>query len=163
MSLVPDNPDIPEEYLCEIGRLVVNWNRLESALNHTLIITLLGGFATDGRALSVFAHMAFQQKLDVLNTMLRIVDEDIAAAYRERVQGLMKQAQEQRNATLHQSWFSQEDGVKRFDISARGKLKITMALVPLQVLKDAARAIDEAHSKLMIVVALPISSKNDVQ
>ena len=160
---MPDNPDLPEEYLCEIGRIAVNWNRLESALHHTLVIALLGGFATDGRAIAVFAHMAFPQKLDALSAMLRIIDEDLAFVYREQVQGLLKLAQEKRNTTLHQSWFSQEDGIKRFDVKARGKLTFTLLPVSIQELKEASLSIDNAYSKLLLAVTFPLAPKAEPQ
>jgi len=117
---------IPDEYLREIGRIAVSWNYLEGLLHHTLIQALLSDFSTDGRALAVFAHMAFPQKLDSLSSMLRITygeDGDTFTSYREHVQPLLRQSQEKRNAMLHQTWYTQSGIVRRFDVKSRGSLR----------------------------------------
>jgi hypothetical protein len=156
MSIKPDNPDIPDEYMLEIGRIVVNWNKLESLVLHVSVITLLGDFSKDGRALAVLTHMAFPQRLHALEAMLRIYDEDLAKTYCEKVKGLLTQSADKRNALLHQPWFSQDDGVKRLHIAARGTLKFNLLSVGIQELVDTAKFIEEAHSQLLSLIAFPI-------
>jgi len=148
----PDSPHIPDEYLREIGQIAVSWNRLESVLQDCLVFALMDSYLSDGRATAVFVHMAFPQKLDALGSMLRILDENLATLYREQVQGLLKQAQEKRNSILHQRWFSYKDGVKRYEIKARGELKQTVFPVSLEELRDISDFIEDAYLKMYSVL-----------
>jgi hypothetical protein len=164
---------VPDEYLREIGRVAAYWNELESLMHHTLVLALLGDFAKDGRAISVFVHMAFNQKLDALSSMLRIIDdgkEALAAVYRDEVQPLLKQAQEKRNAVLHQSLLVQDGVVQKFNIKARGVLKITLFPITVQELEGVSEFIRGARGKLLQLIAAPLgdmalrqSAKNDPQ
>jgi len=163
MPEIPDSPIVPDEYLREIGRTAVYWNNLESLLHHALILALLGDFSSDGRAVAVFAHMAFPQKLDALSSMLRIIDENLANIYREQVQPLLKGSQEKRNAVIHQMWFTQPDGVKRFDIKARGKLKYTIRPVTAQEVLEVSKYIAKAHSALLELIIIPLAPKSTPQ
>lgn len=162
-NVVANIPELPPDYLYEIGRIVVGWNRLESAILHTSIIALLGDFSKDGRALAALTHMAFPQRLDALSSMLRIIDENLAEVYIQQVQGLLRQCQEKRNAALHQEWIVEEDVVKRLNIKARGTLMLTLHPVNIQELIDVSRFIDEAHTQLIRLVTIPLSDKIEPQ
>jgi sulfur transfer complex TusBCD TusB component (DsrH family) len=154
-----DDPELPDEYLREIGRIVVAWNRLDSALTHALVFALIEDVSTYKRAVAVFAHMSFPQKLDSLAAMLRIIGAEFADLYLNDVQGLLKQAQEKRNTALHQYWYVEEGEVIRGDIKARGSLKVTSQKVTLQDLRDIVRFIDDAYASLFGLVTLPLSIK----
>ena len=68
--------DMPDEYLTEIGRIVVCWNSLEHMLDAALIVALSGKPQDpDGRASAIFAHMAIEQKINALESMLRLIDK----------------------------------------------------------------------------------------
>jgi hypothetical protein len=162
-NLVSDSYELPADYLYEIGRIVVGWNKLESLILHTSVIALLGEFSKDGRALAVLTHMAFPQRLDALSSMLRIIDENLAEVYIQQVQGLLRQSQDKRNAALHQEWIAEEDGVKRLNIKARGALKLTLHPVSIQELIDVSQFIDEAHTQLVCLVTIPLSAKMEPQ
>jgi len=60
--------DMPDEYLTEIGRIIVCWNSLEYMLDAALIVALSGkNQDPDGRASAIFAHMAIDKKSTPLN------------------------------------------------------------------------------------------------
>jgi hypothetical protein len=158
-NIVMNYPELPYDYLHQIGRIVVSWNRLESLIVHTSIIALIGDFSGDGRALAVFTHMAFPQMLNALEAMLRIIDEDIAKVYCQQVRDPLEKSQSKRNASLHQAWFFEEDGVKRLNIQARKALKITLSLVSIQDLIDSVQFIDETHVELLNLVTVPLVKK----
>lgn len=159
MNFAEAPPDLPDNYLSEIGRVVVYWNRLESLIVHTLVVALSGDFTADGRALAVIAHTSFPQKLDALGTMLRIIDENLAEIYRVRVEHLLRQSQEKRNAALHQEWLLDDDLVKRLNIKARGILKITLHPVSIQELTDVSQFIDEAYFALLRLITIPLGDR----
>jgi hypothetical protein len=155
-----DDVELPDEYLLELGRIVVGWNRLESLLLHTLVSALIEDSSTYNRALAVFTHMAFPQKLDALSAMLRTIEPEFYDLYHDEVQGMLKQAQESRNTALHQFWYNSQDGdVKRANVKARGKLQVTHQPVSPDDLKKVVRSLEEAHDVLLATISFPLSLK----
>ena len=158
--------DLPDDYLQEIGRIAVSWNNLENLLHHTLVLALLDDFAQDGRAIAVFAHMTFPQKLDTLRTMLQMGSTSggkVFSDYCEKIQPLLKDCQEKRNAILHQSWSVQDGTVKRFDIKARGVLRLTLSDVTLDELKGITALIIRTHQTMFELIAMPLAPKSAPQ
>jgi len=147
------NSDLPDEYLIAIGRVAVSFGRLDSMLTHTLIFTLLGDFQKDGRALATFAHMAFPQKMQALESMLNIVSPQLAKAYCDDVKGLLDNASKKRNAFLHQHWISEDYEVKRVIISARRSLEVDAQSVGIEELAEASLLSDEARVKLLMLAS----------
>ncbi|MCU1223426.1 MAG: hypothetical protein JWQ42_1519 [Edaphobacter sp.] len=159
-------PLLPEDFFRQIGKVAVYYNQLENLINHTLIYALLGEFSEDGKALSVVIHMGFNQRLDALGAILRIIDDSddgIAAAYRSKVLPQLKQSQEKRNIIIHQNLISQPDGIKRFDIKARGTLKYSLTNIDVQELRDAALFIAQTHSTLWSLVTVALARKEEPQ
>lgn len=153
----PDRPHLPDEYLREIGQIAVAWNGLENSLLNALVFALLDRpVLPNERALAVFAHIAFPQKLDALESMLRLLDEKLTTIYCEKVKSQLKQAQEKRNTVLHQVWFAREDGVKRRTLKARGKLEQQTIPVNLQELVDISSFIRKAGVDLLMLIAAPL-------
>jgi hypothetical protein len=141
------------------------WSELEHLLHHGLVMALLGHFAKDGRAISVFAHMAFPQKMDVMSAMLGSTTNtaSILLDYRQTVQPLLKRAQEKRNAVLHQRWSVNEGSVHRIDIKARGEFRMTIFSVTLDELKATTSLIEEASEKLLLLVVKPLAPNDAPQ
>jgi hypothetical protein len=159
-------PDLPDEYLREIGRVVVSWNRIENLLHHTLVLALQDNFAQDARVIAVFAHMAFPQKLDTLRAMLLISQSSTGQVfidYQEKIQPLLKTCQEKRNNILHQSWSVDNGIVQRFDIKARGVFKATRLDVSLADLADTTALMVEAQQLMFALVSMPLVPKSDPQ
>ena len=153
--------DLPDEYLCEIGKVVVSWNRIEDLLRHTLVLALQDTFARNARVAAVFAHMAFPQKSDTLRAMLLISQTatgQIFLDYQEKVAPLLKSCQEKRNNIRHQSWSVDNGTVQRFDIKARGVFKVTRQDVPLADLTDTITLMEETfQGMLLALVTLPLA------
>jgi hypothetical protein len=159
-------PDLPDEYLREIGKVVVSWNRIESLLHHTLVLALQDNFAQDARVVAVFTHMAFPQKLDTLKAMLLISQSSkgqIFIDYQEKIQPLLKSCQEKRNNILHQSWSVDNGIVQRFDIKARGIFKATRLDVSLADLTDTTSLMAETHQSMFTLLTIPLAPKADPQ
>lgn len=158
--------DLPDEYLREIGRIAVSWNRLESLLVHTLVVALQDKFAEDARVITVFAHMAFPQKLDTLRAMLLISQSSTGQVfidYQEKIQPLLKTCQEKRNNILHQSWSVDNGTVQRFDMKARGVFKATRLGVSLEELMETTSLMVETHRSMFQLVTVPLAPKADPQ
>ena len=148
-------PDLPDEYLREIGRIVMLWGELEDLLHFALVAALLGTFKRDGRADAVFIHMAFPQKLDALSSMLKIHDDKphgIAKYYLDRAQPRLKEAQEKRNAIVHQYWTYNGTNIIRSSRKARGTLQFWKHEVQLSELHEISLTIQQAMSALYVVV-----------
>ncbi len=68
--------EVPDEYLMEIGRIIVCWNSLEKLLDSALIVALSGHTQDpNGKATAIFAHMAVDQKINAFEAMLRLIDK----------------------------------------------------------------------------------------
>lgn len=158
--------ELPENYLQEIGRIAVAWNDLESILHHTLVIALLDDYSENGRAIAVFAHMAFPQKLDALRTMLPLGKPSRAKVfsdYCEKVQPLLRDCQEKRNAILHQPMSVEDGAIKRLDIKARGVLKMTLSDVTLDELKEITALIIKTTQTMFELITVPLIPKSAQQ
>ena len=141
-------PPLPDEYLREIGQITVLWNRLEGLLHFALIGALLGHYPQgDGRAHSVFVHMAFPQKLDVLSSMLRFREERLLKRYVEILLPLLKACQEKRNAMVHQDWENRPEGVIRLGRKARGIYKTEAWVIDLSDLQEVSALLESTCSK----------------
>lgn len=152
---MPEGPaPIPEEYLSAIGRVVVEWNQLESVLDLSLI-RLLGKELTDPRSHIVFTHMAFPQKLDALKALIaevRIPEGSSLGRYGEDVQPLLKKASEGRNMVLHSKWGVEDGTVCRSTIRAKGALKMSVVPVKLEEITAACSQIVAAGEALFEAV-----------
>lgn len=159
-------PDLPDEYLREIGRIAVTWNRLENLIQHTLVLALQDHFAEDARVLTVFAHMAFPQKLDTLKAMLLISQSatgKVFTDYQDKIQPLLKTCQEKRNNILHQSWSVHEGTVQRFDLKARGVFKATRLDVSIDELIETTALMVKTNSLMFQLVTVPLAPKENPQ
>lgn len=150
MALADEIPELPDEFLVEIGRINVRWALLESFLDLNLI-HLLGKNVTEGRSLIVFNHMAFPQKIDILGAF---VNELALSGYEgcekySQVQSLLKQAQEKRNLIIHGKFGFDPDGnVSISRIAARGKLTHSEKVVTIPDLKAISALIYQAAERL---------------
>jgi hypothetical protein len=144
--------DIPDEYLREIGRILVCWNGLEHMLDAALIAALSGkNQDPDGRASAVFAHMAVDQKLNALESMLRLIDKSsngLGDVFKSAIYQHIKQCQEKRNAIVHHFWTGHNGIVHRSTIRAKGKLNVVSAKVSVQELVDVSDFISKARMEL---------------
>ena len=144
--------DMPDEYLTEIGRIVVCWNSLEHMLNAALIVALSGKPQDpDGIASAIFAHMAIDQKLNALESMLRLIDKNpggLGDIFKDTVRPLLQQSKDKRNEIIHHFWIGHNGIVHRSNIQARGKLKVVSAKVPIQELFDVSELISNGRTEL---------------
>jgi hypothetical protein len=147
-------PDIPTEYLAEIGRVTTRWAMLESVLD--ICLTLLAGkTVSDPRSAIIFNHMAFPMKLDVMGALV----SELMPAYPElsgfpAVHQLLKQAQEKRNAIAHSKWSRDDTGqVQISRLTARGKLKTSVEPISVAEIRTAADLITKTAHDLYILVS----------
>ncbi|NWO07248.1 MAG: hypothetical protein HLX50_16625 [Alteromonadaceae bacterium] len=150
-----DNWPLPNEFLIELGRISGLWGVLESTVN--LCINKLAGYQDvyDYRAAIMLAHANFKQRADILETLLEQTsyEHHVLKGY-EGVMKLISRAQKGRNKYMHNIMgFDAETGkVGLSSMSARGKLKTNVEVVPLQQLKEVSAAIHEATCALHSLV-----------
>ena len=145
---------VPDEYLRAIGRVTVEWNQLESILDLCLI-KLLGKDLTDPRSHIVFTHMGYPQKMDALKALIgevQIPSGSSLGQYGDKVQPLLKKAQEERNIIMHSKWGVEKGQVYRSTIRAKGALKTTHVPVPLGEVTAACEYIVNAAEALFASV-----------
>jgi hypothetical protein len=141
---------IPEAYLTAIGRVVVNWCNLESVVD--LAIAKLAAFdLNDPRGVIVTVHMAWPQKMDVLEALVHALETDhphLSPKF-EAAKPLLIQAQRGRNRIVHGQWGSHpEYGVVKLRSSARGKLKY--GFEPISLDDMAAISLDMGNAGLAV-------------
>ena len=159
-------PDIPDEYLTEIGRVTTRWAILESVLDLCLM-KLAGKDITDSRSLIIFNHMAFPMKLDVLGALVNelLPGYPGLAGYPSVLQSL-KQAQEKRNMVAHSKWGVNATNPAQVEISrltARGKLKTSVTPISLDEIKAAANLVIDAAQNLYVLVTQAGTTNNPPQ
>jgi hypothetical protein len=136
--------NIPEPYLIAMGKVTVAWGVLESVVD--LAITRLAGFGTfDPRSAIMTAHMAWPQKMNVLESLAAaLASEHPGLANFDAAKQPLKRAQEGRNQIAHGHWAVQDGKVYRLRATARGKLRADITPVTLSqidaVLSDISRA-----------------------
>jgi hypothetical protein len=143
--------DVPDEYLREIGLVVVYFNSLEFLLHSALVLELLGKPDSDGRANAIFAEMGFDQKLIAFESMLRISDKTPRSAKHpfKAVRTLLGEAKDKRNIVAHHMWTGNNGIVHKSDVQLRkGALKLVLDKVSLEELAEMAQFISEARTAL---------------
>ena len=154
MPLADEIPELPDEYLIEIGRVSVRWAILESFLDLNLI-KLLGKSVLEVRSLVIFNHMAFPQKLDVLGALINELQQSGYEGCDKYppVQSLLRQAQEKRNSLLHAKiGYDQNGKVSASRISARGKFKMMQTEISVPDIKEMSALIYKAAEELHTLV-----------
>jgi hypothetical protein len=96
-----DLPDLPNEYLTEIGRVNTRWAMLESVIDLCLM-RLCSKEITAPRSLIIFNHMAFPMKMDIMGALVAelLPAYPLLSDFPPVLQSL-KQAQEKRNIIAH--------------------------------------------------------------
>jgi len=141
--------DVPDEYLREIGLVIVLWSRLEHMLNASLILAMTGQYQDpDGRASAVFAHMAIEQKLNALESMLRLIDRGLGEQFSRNILPQISQAKKARNAFVHHLWTGHDGSVHRSNIKARGKIEVEHEEISLKKLIKTAETISKVRDEL---------------
>ncbi len=147
--------DIPDEYLAEIGRVIVRWNKLEGLIELSLI-ELLGKDMTEGRSLVLFTHMAFPQKMDVLSALVNECLFNPAYSwlkeYKPTVEPLLRDAAKRRNEIAHAKWGIKDGTVGKSSISARGTLKLSNSQASISEIEEASNVIVKAADALATLV-----------
>lgn len=148
---MPKFLDVPDEYLRAIGEVTVRWNHLEQIL-HMFLSDLLGYDIVDERAVIVFAHMAFPQKLDIFSALAEKLattpEYPSLKEFKENVLPILKQAQTSRNSVIHSVWLFKDAKVTRGSISARGSLKFSETEMTIEEIKATSRLIEDARARL---------------
>lgn len=153
---MPDEklPDIPDEYLTEIGRVTTRWAMLESVID--LCLTLLSGNREfDLRSAIIFNHMAFPMRLDVMGTLVdRLLPDYSGLSGFPTVLQSLKQAQEKRNSIAHSKWGvdEQTSQVHISRLTARGKLKTSIVPISVAEISAVADLIAKAVHDLYVLV-----------
>lgn len=151
MSKIPGGMEVPDEYLREIGLVVVCFNSLEFLLHSALVLELLGKPDGDGRANAIFAEMGFDQKLNALEAMLRIKDKTPDKTHHSfrAVKSLLEQSSVKRNIVSHHMWVANNGIVHKSDVQLRkGALKFVSDKVSIEDLAAMALFISDARTAL---------------
>lgn len=154
--------EIPDDYLREIGQVVVSFNHLEGLIQHTLVFALLNKFSNDGRALSVFAAIGFTAKLNSLSLLLQIIEGDkkgLHLTYKRRLEKDLERCSSKRNGVLHHVWYAQSNSVTSVGVQARASLTISVKKVTLQELKEISSFINSVHGRLFSEITEPLTSR----
>lgn len=150
-----NNWPAPDEYLLELGRLTSIWGTLESLIN--LSVNKFAGYQAtlDPRALILFAHSNFQQRIHMVGALCEwlLPDYPHLKGYKAVISKL-EAAQKLRNKFAHNSitWDDDTQSVTISWATARGSLKMNTETVQLQDIIDATATIHEAMCALQILV-----------
>lgn len=151
------SPQLPDEYLREIGEVCVLWSALEITLEWCLGI-LLGIEARGPRPTILFNHMSFPQKMNVFSSSISYLLPKHPHLthlnnYKEVLQEL-REANEKRNKIIHAHWNIDENTgeILRARLSARGELKIEMEPYPISHLQGAQEMIRKAARDLVQMI-----------
>ena len=154
MALIDHIPDIPDEYLVEIGRICRRWSVLES-LMHICTVKVAGMDIQRASSLIIFAHMSFPLRLDVLGAIVEAANFNgkypWLADY-PRVDKLLRKAQKERNAVIHATWGDEGGAMHMGGFSAHGSLKILSKPISVAELRTSADAIYEAAEELHALI-----------
>jgi hypothetical protein len=159
MPLANEVPELPDEYLIEIGRVNVRWAILESVLDLNLL-KLLGKDVLEGRSLVIFNHMAFPQKLDILGALVYEIEQSDYAGFDtyQSVESLLRQAQEKRNSLIHAKCRYENGQAVISRITARGKLKMSVTPISVADIRAISDLIYKAADELHILVNNALTS-----
>lgn len=156
----PDNPE-SKEYLAKLGELVVVFNALE-LFTDTFIWELIDAKGSQqgiGRRITV--NLEFQQKLDLLRSLLVERYGQEKAKRFTNTYSKLKQCAEKRNDTLHSLWFihygKTPDNLETRKINfqkayERGKafdFEKANKKVPLNELKDIIKDVESCSDELV--------------
>lgn len=146
-----ENWPIPEEYMVELGRITCLYGGLENVVN--VSINKLVGYseAYDFRSAIMLAHSNFQQRVDILSTLLEwMANEYPNLKGYEDVIKLIKRAQKGRNKFIHCSLnYNPEKNIVEFAaMSARGTLKTKLETIYINELKNVSSVIHMATCEL---------------
>jgi hypothetical protein len=147
-------PEIPDEYLTEIGRVTTRWAMLESVIDLCLTL-LIGNREFDVRSAIIFNHMAFPMRIDVMGALVsQLLPDYSGLAEFPTVHQLLKQAQEKRNLIAHSKWGVDEQTgqVTVSRLTARGKLKTSIVPISVAEITAAADLIAKAAHDLLVLV-----------
>jgi len=148
---MPQILEIPDEYLRAIGRVANQWNYLDSVFN-VILIHFLGMDISKAKAFVVFPHMAFPQKLHILESISALSVDTRLENYKSEVQPLLIQAQKGRNLVIHSIWGMKDGRVTRASLSARGSLKLTWQPATLKEIEAAHKSIEDATAALAALI-----------
>jgi hypothetical protein len=150
LTIIDHIPDLPDDYLAEIGRITVRWSVVES-LVHICLIRFSGGDPSEGRWLVLFTHMSAQQKIDALGALLEELNVSLPLIGSEMHRAalcLIREAQSQRNAVTHATWEYANGTATMGRYSARGKLKILGKPTTVGELREISELIFRAGDAL---------------
>lgn len=141
---------LPTEYLTELGRITALWGFLEVVLNLS-VAKFAGLNFGDARAEILFSHLSLPQRLDILASLVKELDNP--SAHIKEVSSAIskiKSAQKLRNKVSHSgSYYDDKTGkIKIPSASARGRLKLEVELYSLEDYKRVVVAIDDASRSL---------------
>lgn len=160
--------DIPDEYLRAIGRIAVEWNRIEGLIEQ-LITRLLGREWADERCLIVLTHMPMNLRLDALRSLLDLEAKRMQSTlylqeFRTRVLPRLTDLQKRRNAMIHHRWYSKEGVVQKGNLTAHGSLHLTNRVVTLQEVESVHAEIFALANALFLLLngqEIPSMSRNE--
>jgi hypothetical protein len=122
----PPDEYIPQPYLTSIGKVCVDWGRLETVVD--LAIAKLAAFDTlDPRGAIITAHMPWPLKMDVLEALVTALRPNYPALAKfDEAKPLLKKAQEGRNRIVHGQWGERDGKVLKARITARGRVRSSL-------------------------------------
>jgi hypothetical protein len=148
----PTIPTLPEPYLIALGRVTYLWGGLESIVE-LAIAKFLGATIHDIKAAIVVAHMSWPQRMDVLESMIHLYEEEYPhlKAFPD-VKTKLKKAQDGRNMLLHSKLVMDGDRVMIMRFSSRGKVKISNDELRISDIDSVFSDIGNASMELLKLV-----------
>ncbi len=147
-----DKQSVPDAHLRAIGEVAVRWNVVETCMNMVLI-ELMSLEYWQLTSHVPFIHMAFNQKLDVMSSLLKErkfhSDESILSDYKSRIDPLLRDGQSRRNKILHSTWSGRSKEVTYQSFKARGTVEIIESMGSLHFLEESIQAICSCSDTLM--------------
>ncbi len=149
-----DDKEIPDEFISALGRMTLQWGRLEALT--MMAFSKFAGYdgGLDPRAIIVMANAGYSQRIDTISALCEHLSDDYPHLEdRARVIKLLRGASKGRNKYSHNTIHLDDDGhVYVSYATARDSLVITNEIVRLTEIDEVTKKITEAGASLMELI-----------
>jgi hypothetical protein len=145
--------DVPDDFLKAIGRVAVNWSRLEMSVDQAIASILR--VSPDAHA-AMTVGLTFQIRLDMLASLNGTVRDERQKGELTKIIDEIRQRQADRNFIVHAAWIDGGDDVQGHVLKRRPKKD----RVEIWTSKDISKVADQINDILGKLVGWLLSSKN---
>ena len=134
---------VPDDFLREIGRVTVEWNRLETAID-VAIAMLLGQPWYDPKAAALLSTFNNSQRLKTLETLSAMHcdaagNPEFHVTFKTQTMPRLNKALTERNRLTHSRWSIHDDDVIKSRVTAHGAFKVDSTVVTMAELDSLTK------------------------